>query len=66
MATQPKKYGLRLLRIDGDGEWRIMNVQMRRAALSLTNNIAEGHGRYHYLDNIKFVLISRGALFRRR
>jgi four helix bundle protein len=39
-----------------------LNVQMRRAALSLTNNIAEGHGRFHYLDNIRFVLISRGSL----
>jgi four helix bundle protein len=36
--------------------------QMRRAALSLTNNIAEGHGRYHYLDQIKFMLQSRGSL----
>jgi four helix bundle protein len=36
--------------------------QMRRAALSLTNNIAEGHGRYHYLDQIKFALQSRGSL----
>jgi four helix bundle protein len=36
--------------------------QVRRAALSLTNNIAEGHGRYHYLDQIKFTLHSRGPL----
>ncbi|MCX7824942.1 MAG: four helix bundle protein [Verrucomicrobiae bacterium] len=36
--------------------------QIRRAAVSFTNNIAEGHGRFHYLDNIKFVLISRGSL----
>jgi four helix bundle protein len=36
--------------------------QIRRAALSLTNNIAEGHGRYHYLDQIKFALQSRGSL----
>jgi four helix bundle protein len=36
--------------------------QMRRAALSLTNNIAEGHGRFHYLDQIKFTLQSRGSL----
>jgi four helix bundle protein len=36
--------------------------QIRRAALSLINNIAEGHGRYHYLDQIKFTLQSRGSL----
>lgn len=36
--------------------------QIRRAAVSLTNNIAEGHGRYHYLDRIKFTLQSRGSL----
>src|SRR5207253_6265086 len=36
--------------------------QMRRVALSLTNNIAEGHGRYHYLDQIRFTLQSRGSL----
>jgi len=36
--------------------------QVRSAALSLTNNIAEGHGRYHYLDQIKFTLQSRGSL----
>jgi len=39
-----------------------LNIQMRRAALSVTNNIAEGHGRFHFLDNIRFVLISRGSL----
>jgi four helix bundle protein len=36
--------------------------QIRRAALSLTNNIAEGHRRYHYPDQIKFMLQSRGSL----
>ncbi|HKS31903.1 MAG TPA: four helix bundle protein [Chthoniobacterales bacterium] len=36
-------------------------LQMRRAGLSLTNNIAEGHGRYYYLDQIKFMLQSRGS-----
>jgi four helix bundle protein len=36
--------------------------QIRRAAVSLTNNIAEGHGRYRYLDQIKFTLQSRGSL----
>jgi len=36
--------------------------QIRRAAVSLTNNIAEGHGRYHFLDHIKFELHARGSL----
>ena len=36
--------------------------QIRRAAVSLTNNIAEGHGRYHFLEQIKFTLHSRGSL----
>ena len=36
--------------------------QVRRAAVSLTNNIAEGHGRFHFLEQIKFCLQSRGSL----
>ena len=36
--------------------------QIRRAAVSLTNNIAEGHGRFHFLDQIRFNLIARGSL----
>ena len=35
---------------------------MRRAALSLTNNLAEGHGRFFYQENIQFCRISRGSL----
>jgi four helix bundle protein len=36
--------------------------QVRRAAVSLTNNIAEGHGRYHFADQVRFFLGSRGSL----
>ena len=36
--------------------------QIRRAAVSLTNNIAEGHGRFHFLEQIRFTLHSRGSL----
>ena len=39
-----------------------LNSQMCRAAVSLTNNIAEGHGRYHYQENIQFLRQSRGSL----
>jgi four helix bundle protein len=37
-------------------------IQMRRAAVSVTNNIAEGHGRWHYQENIRFCCISRGSV----
>jgi len=36
--------------------------QMRRAALSLTNNIGEGHGRFFFQENIQFCRISCGSL----
>jgi four helix bundle protein len=36
--------------------------QIRHAAVSLTNNMAEGHGRFHYPDQIRFFLHSRGSL----
>ena len=39
-----------------------LGSQIRRAAVSLTNNITEGHGRFHYLEQIKFCLYSRGSL----
>jgi four helix bundle protein len=39
-----------------------LSGQMRRAALSLTNNLAEGHGRYHFQENIQFCRVSRGSL----
>lgn len=36
---------------------------MRRASRSITENIAEGYGRYHFQENIQFCRISRGSLF---
>lgn len=35
--------------------------QLIRAARSSTANIAEGYGRYHYLDNAKFCSNARGS-----
>ena len=34
-----------------------------RASRSTTRNIAEGFGRFHFKDNIRFCRISRGSLF---
>jgi four helix bundle protein len=36
--------------------------QTRRASRSVTNNIAEGFGRYHYKEFIRFCRISRASL----
>ena len=36
---------------------------MKRAARSTTQNIAEGFGRFHYKENAQFCRISRGSLF---
>ena len=35
---------------------------MRRAIVSVTNNIAEGHGRWHYQENIQFCRVARGSV----
>jgi four helix bundle protein len=35
--------------------------QMLRAARSSTANLAEGYGRFHYMDNAKFCSNSRGS-----
>ncbi|NTW32859.1 MAG: four helix bundle protein [Bacteroidetes bacterium] len=37
--------------------------QMLRASRSITANIAEGFGRFHYQENIQFCRQARGSLF---
>ena len=37
--------------------------QMRRASRSVTNNIAEGYGRFHFKENAQFSRQSRGSLY---
>ena len=36
--------------------------QMRRAAVSVTSNIAEGYGRHHWQENTQFCRHARGSL----
>lgn len=35
--------------------------QLFRAGRSITANVAEGYGRFHYLDNYKFCSVARGS-----
>jgi four helix bundle protein len=63
LARQFRKEIYRLIRNLPEEEKFNLSSQMRRAATSLTNNIAEGDGRYHYQENIQFCRQSRGSLF---
>jgi len=40
-----------------------LSDQLLRAARSVTANIAEGYGRFHYLDNTKFCSVARGSCY---
>jgi len=37
--------------------------QMKRSSSSVPANIAEGHGRYYYLENVAFCRKARGSLY---
>lgn len=36
--------------------------QLIRSSRAITANISEGHGRYHYQENIQFCRMARGSL----
>ena len=38
-----------------------LREQLQRAAQSIPANLAEGYGRYHYPDQIRFCYIARGS-----
>jgi len=46
--------------LPNDERFRLAD-QMLRAARSITANIAEGYGRFHYRDNSKFISNARGS-----
>jgi len=44
-----------------DEKYRLTD-QIIRSSRSIDNNIVEGHGRFHYQDNIRFCIMARGSL----
>lgn len=39
-----------------------LTQQLRRSSQSIPANIAEGHGRFYFQDNVRFCYIARGSL----
>ena len=40
----------------------LLTAQLKDSAISITENIAEGYGRFHYQEAIQFCRIARGSL----
>jgi four helix bundle protein len=40
-----------------------LKSQLKRSIRSVSANIAEGYGRYHFQENIQFLRVARGSLF---
>jgi four helix bundle protein len=47
-------------RFPQDEKYRLSD-QIIRSSRSIGNNIAEGHGRFHYIDSSKFLINARGS-----
>jgi four helix bundle protein len=62
LALQVVKQAYGLAKRLPDIEKYNLASQIRRSAASVTLNIAEGYGRYHYLDSLRFYYIARGSL----
>jgi four helix bundle protein len=56
-----KEISLLLKGFPDDEKYRLID-QLKRASRSITANIAEGYGRFHYQDNLKFCRNARGSL----
>ena len=47
-------------------EQKTIGLQLARSADSVSANMAEGVGRYHYKDRLRFFYFSRGSLYESR
>jgi four helix bundle protein len=58
-AVRVNKVVLPLLPVEE--KWTL-NQQLRRSSQSIPANIAEGHGRFYFQENVRFCYIARGSL----
>lgn len=47
--------------LPAEEKW-VLNQQLRRSSQSIPANIAEGHGRFYFQENVRFCYIARGSL----
>jgi four helix bundle protein len=64
--SKSKEFCLRIYRdvlplLPAEEKWNL-NQQLRRSALSIPANVAEGYGRFYYQDNVRFCYNARGSL----
>lgn len=63
IARELRKEIFELIKVFPSEERYQLSNQLLRAYRSITANIAEGYGRFHYKDNIRFCRLARGSLY---
>ena len=62
-CTALRRFTVKLIKKFPLEEKYVFVSQIRRASRSITNNIAEGYGRFHFKENAQFCRQSRGSIY---
>jgi len=62
-STELRRKVSKLIKNFPSDEKYLLIDQLKRASRSVTNNIAEGYGRFHFKENIQFCRQSRGSIY---
>ena len=63
IGIEIRKLSMQIVRKLPSEEKYDLGRQLKRASRSITANIAEGYGRFHFQENIQFCRISRGSAY---
>lgn len=63
IGVEIRKLSMQIVRKLPAEEKYDLGSQLKRTARSITANIAEGYGRFHFQENIQFCRISRGSAY---